>query len=229
MTVRVPSLLLATLLATACAGPQTVTPPSPSPAATTPTQTAAARRDTTAGPITWTIDTSSKATIRVRETLVRVQAPSDAVLTVSGATGTFTLNADGTFASGSKISVDMNTITSDERDRDSTIKRSPLEVSRFPRAELAPTRASGLTLPLAASGDLTFTLTGDMTIHGVTKTVTFDVKATRTGTRLVATATANPAWTFGDFGMRVPTSFNVVSLVDEIRLEFSLVANETVR
>ena len=47
-----------------------------------------------------------------------------------------------------------------------------------------------------------------------------------TGIELTATAIANPSWKFGDFGMRPPTSFSVLSIVDEIRMEFELVANE---
>jgi len=56
--------------------------------------------------------------------------------------------------------------------------------------------------------------------------VTFAVVANRTGSKLTATATADPSWKFGDFGMSLPVSNSVLSVVDEIRLEFSLVANE---
>jgi polyisoprenoid-binding protein YceI len=64
-----------------------------------------------------------------------------------------------------------------------------------------------------------------MTIHGTTKDVTFDVSAKRDGANLTATATANPAWKFADFGMRAPSvPFRVVSVVDEIRLAIEIVA-----
>jgi polyisoprenoid-binding protein YceI len=216
--------VIALLLVSACGG-------AASPATTaTPTATASATTAATTAPqanaITWTVDAASKANVRVREQLVRLPAPNDAIITITGAQGTFTLNPDGTFASGSKISVDMTTITTDDRQRTDSIRRDPLEVTRFPTSELVPTKTSGLTLPLARSGDFTFQLTGDLTLHGVTKTVTFDVKATRSDGKLTATATANPSWKFGDFGMQPPTSFSVLSIVDEIRMEFELVANE---
>ncbi|HEV8228430.1 MAG TPA: YceI family protein [Candidatus Limnocylindria bacterium] len=210
-----------------CGGATTVAPTqSPTPSPTPSASPSASLAPAGSGAITFTVDAASKATVRVREQLARVPAPSDAVLTIGGATGTFTLNSDGTFASGSKISVDMNTIASDDRQRDDTIKRDPLEVRAFPRAEFVPRAIGGLALPVATSGDLSFTLAGDMTIHGTTKAVTFDVKATRTGTKLTATATANPTWKFADFGMRPPSSFLVLSIVDEIKLEFALVASE---
>ncbi len=231
VTVPAPSRIaaLAFLLLSACGGAAS---PAPSAAvqsdvpAATPTATAAATTAPQANTITWTIDAASKATVRVREQLARIPAPSDALITITGAQGSFTLNPDGTFATGSKISVDMTTVTTDDRQRTDTIRRDPLEVTRFRTSELVPQKASGLTLPLPTSGDLTFQLTGDLTLHGVTKSVTFDVKATRSGGRLTATATAAPSWKFGDFGMRPPSSFSVLSIVDEIRMEFALVANE---
>jgi polyisoprenoid-binding protein YceI len=220
---------VALLLLSACGGAAI---PSPAPAVqtdpptATPTPTAAVTSVPQANAITWTVDAASRATIRVREQLVRLPAPNDAIITIAGAQGSFTLNPDGTFAMGSKISVDMNTITTDDRQRTDSIRRDPLEVTRFRTSELVPKTATGLTLPLARSGDFTFQLTGDLTLHGVTKSVTFDVKAMRTNGTLTATATANPSWKFGDFGMRPPSSFSVVSIIDEIRMEFTLVANE---
>ena len=50
----------------------------------------------------------------------------------------------------------------------------------------------------------------------VTKEVTFDVTAKRDGSDLTATATANPSWKFGDFGMTAPSvPFRVLSVTDE--------------
>ena len=186
--------LLAVLFVAACGGAAT---PSTAPA---PTATAPG----TAGPVaqgTWSVGDTSKATVRVREQLVGVSAPSDAVLVATGATGSFTLNVDGTFTSDSKISFDLTTLTSDQRDRDRFIKMDTLR------------------------GDFTLTLSGKMTIHGTTKEVTFDVLGKRDGANLTATATANPTWKFADFGMTAPSvPFRVVSLVDEIKVVVDLVA-----
>ncbi len=215
---RVAALALLLLLQTACGGAAS---PSPSPAVVTnaPTASPTATAVTTSAPqanaITWTVDASSKATIKVREQLVRLPSPIDALITITGAQGSFTLNSDGTFA-----------VTTDDRQRTDSIRRDPLEVTRFRTSELVPKTTTGLTLPLPSSGEFTFKLTGDLTLHGVTKSVTFDVRATRGDGKLIATATANPSWKFGDFGMQPPTSFSVLSIVDEIRMEFALVANE---
>src|SRR6266566_4508319 len=100
-----------------------------------------------------------------------------------------------------------------------------VQVRQFPTAEFVPTKTSGLTVPLATSGTFTFTLTGNMTIKGKTKEVTFDVTAKRDGSDLTATATASPSWKFGDFGMTAPSvPFRVLSVTDEIRAAIDIVA-----
>jgi polyisoprenoid-binding protein YceI len=210
--------VVAFALVVACGG---AAAPSAPPSA--PPATSSATASATAG--SWTVSDRSKATVRVREQLVGVNAPSDAVLVATGAKGSFAMNNDGTFASSSNISFDLNTLTSDQSQRDSSVKRDPLQVTRFPTAEFVPTKTTGLTLPLPASGDFTFTLQGKMTIHGTAKDVTFDVVAKRSANELTATATANPTWKFGDFGMSPPSSpLRVISVTDEIKLVVDLVA-----
>jgi polyisoprenoid-binding protein YceI len=223
---RVAAVALLIVAVSACGG---VAAPSPSAPVVTSGPTASPATATTApqaNAITWNVDPSSKAKVKVREQLVRLPSPIDALIDIGGAQGAFTLNPDGTFSSNSKISVDMTTVTTDDRQRTESIRRDPLEVTRFRTAELVPKTTIGLSLPLPSSGEFTFKLIGDLTLHGVTKTVTFDVRATRADGKLTATATASPSWKFGDFGMQPPTSFSVLSIVDEIRMEFALVANE---
>ena len=236
MTLRHPSriavpLATASLLLAACGGAAVAPSATPAPTAVvatataTPTAAANATSVTTVTTGTWTISDTSKATVRVREQLVGVNLPSDAVLVATGATGMFVLKDDGTFSSESKITFDLTTLASDQRDRDNFVKMDTLQTRQFPKAEFVPTKTSGLTLPMPTSGEFTFKLTGQMTIRGKTKEVTFDVAAKRSGNDLTATATAAPTWKFGDFGMTAPSvPFRVVSVVDEIRVVVDLVA-----
>jgi polyisoprenoid-binding protein YceI len=224
MTARARSIAAAVgaaILVAACGSPATLSIPSVSPTPTATTTLAG----TVATSATWTVTDKSKATIRVREQLVGVSLPSDAVLTATGAKGSFAPNSDGTFTSESKITFDLTTLASDEPNRDNFVKNNTLGVRTIPTAEFVPTKTSGLTAPLPTSGTFTFTLTGNMTIKGTTKEVTFDVTAKRDGSDLTATATANPTWKFGDFGMTAPSvPLRVLSVTDEIRAAIDIVA-----
>jgi hypothetical protein len=203
------ALATAAFLLAACGGAPASTTTSPSAAATTAAPVPSPSATTDATP-TWTVAGTSKATVRVREQLVGVSAPSDAVLVASGGTGTFAVRDDGTFSPDSKITFDLTTLTSDQSNRDSFVKRDTLQTAQFPKAEFVPTKATALVRPIPTSGDFTFK-------------VTFDVSATRTGNDLAATATANPGWKFGDFGMTAPSvPFRVVSVIDEIRVVVDL-------
>jgi polyisoprenoid-binding protein YceI len=223
MRARILSRLLITggLVLAACGG------------TTAPAATSAAAVATTAAPATsapataleWTVSDRSKVTVKVREQLANVNFPSDAVLVATGAKGAFQANADGTFAPGSQITFDVTSLTSDSSQRDSFVKQSVLATRQYPTATFVPVRATGLTLPLAASAKVSFTLAGTLTIHGTTKDVTFDVDATRNGGELTATATLKPTVKFGDFGMPQPAApGRVLSVVDEIRMTVELVA-----
>ena len=229
---RIVPILFAALLIGACGGSAALETATPAPtaaatqAASTPVTSAAATTSTSnVAASTWTIGSASKAVVSVREQLVGVSLPSDAVLTATGGAGTFSLKTDGSFSNDSKITFDLTTLSSDSRDRDNFVKQDTLNTRQFPKAEFVPTKTTGLTLPLASTGAFTFTLTGNLTIHGKTKEVTFNVVAKRNGADLTATATLAPTIKFGDFGMSAPSvPFRVVSVVDEIRIVVELVA-----
>ena len=217
-----------TVLLAACGGaaaPSATAAPTAAATTSAPPSASATTNSTTLTTGIWTVSSTSKATVRVREQLVGVNLPSDAVLVATGATGTFVLQDDGTFSPDSKITFDVTTLASDQRDRDNFVKMDTLQTRQFPTATFVPTKTSGLVLPLPASGDFTFKLTGQITIHGKTKDVTFDATAHRSGNELTATTTASPTWKFADFGMTAPSvPFRVVSVVDEIRLVVDIVA-----
>jgi polyisoprenoid-binding protein YceI len=219
------ALTIVALVVAACGGAASVAvDPTATPVSAAGTATPAATTAAAAG-AGWTVSDKSKATVRVHEQLVGVNLPSDAVLTATGAKGSFSLNADGTFSSDSKVTFDLTTLSSDQQNRDNFVKQDTLGTRQFPTATFVPTKVTGLALPLPSSGDFTFTLTGTLTIRGKGKQVTFDLKATRNGGDLTATATANPTLKFEDFGMSAPSvPLRVVSVTDEIRLVIDIVA-----
>ena len=125
------------------------------------------------------VDSSaSQASYHAREQLVGKTLPSDAVGTSKSVSGSLVLGADGSvLADQSKISVDLTKLQSDESRRDNFIKNDTLQTSRFPMATFAPNAVQGLPTPLPTSGQATFQLSGDLTVHGVTQPVTWQVTA----------------------------------------------------
>lgn len=208
---------------TSQATPATATTPAPSPE---PSGTTAAPASPTVGGESSTTGTvrlvlvpeESEARYRVREQLANQSLPNDAVGTTKDASGTIVLAPDGRIVSEeSRFEVDLRSLRSDQTRRDNFIQQNTLETSRFPTAVFEPREASGLPWPLPESGEFTFQLTGDLTVHGVTRPVTWDVTARIEGDRLVGTAVTQV--TFQDFGMEQPRVAVVLSVEETIQLE----------
>ena len=160
----------------------------------------------------------SEARYRVREQLAALQFPSDAVGRTKAISGTVAFAGDGSIiSSASKLTVDLRTLRSDQERRDNFIRMNTLEVSRYPTAELVPREARGLPWPLPTSGEATFQLVGDLTIHGTTRPVTWEVMAKFDGNQVTGTATTS--FKFEDFNMQVPRVAVVLSVENNIRLE----------
>ena len=122
----------------------------------------------------------------------------------------------------SKISVDLSKLQSDESRRDNFIKGNTLQTSRYPMATFVPTAVQGLPSPLPTSGQVTFQLLGDLTVHGVTKPVTWQVTAQFGDSTVTGDATS--AINITEFGMSPPKAGPVLSIEDGLTLELAFTA-----
>jgi polyisoprenoid-binding protein YceI len=224
MPSRIAPVLVATASLVSCAAPvaspSTPTATSSPPAISTPSATAlpvGAHRFAI-------VPERSLATTRVREQVASVPAPGDAILTTRAFSGTVVLLPDGSFASGSALSVDLDTLKSDESLRDEWIKFNTLNTRIYPRAEFTLERVSGVPMPIAEQGEWAATLEGTMKIHGIERRLSWPVQVTRSSGEIrVQGATA---FKFGDYGMAVPANRLILSVVDDVRLEIDLVARD---
>jgi polyisoprenoid-binding protein YceI len=133
----------------------------------------------TTGDGSWTVTDDSVVGYRVQEVLFGQSA--DAVGRTSAITGTMTL--DGATVTDASFVVDMTTVTSDESRRDAQFDGRIMETSVYPTAMFTLTQPIDLgTLP-DANTDVTATATGELTLHGVTKTGTFDIQGRYSGSR----------------------------------------------
>lgn len=157
---------------------------------------------------------------RVREQLVGLDLPNDAVGATSEISGGIAFDASGKLVpSSSKFVVNVGTLKSDKDRRDGYVRGRILETSEFPTVELAPTALQGLTLPTPTSGSKTFQVVGNLTVHGVTKPTTWTVDAKFDGGRV--TGTAATTFLFSDFGLTQPRVPVVLSVADSIKLEYT--------
>jgi polyisoprenoid-binding protein YceI len=171
----------------------------------------------TAGAHLEIIDGSSSATYRVTEQFVGINFPNDAEGTSSTVAGTLGIAADGSVTPGSKLSVDLRNLKSDQEQRDGFIKKNTFETDKFPMADFVPTKITGIPAMIPFQGQTGFELVGNMTIHGVTKEVTFQGIATfgRDGT---IAGRAKTTFTFGTFGLTKPMIGRLMSVDDKIDL-----------
>jgi polyisoprenoid-binding protein YceI len=206
---------------TAVARPTQV-PPTTAPAGAQPT--VAAGSIATHDAVKLVLDpSSSEAKYHARETLVGRTLPSAAVGTSKGVSGTIVLGIDGSVrADQSEIKVDLTRLQSDESRRDNWIKNDTIQTRRFPNATFVPRETQGLAAPLPTSGEATFQLVGDLTVHGVTKPATWQVTAQFLDNSVKGNATTNVKIT--DFAMTPPRVGPVLSIEDALTLELAFTA-----
>jgi len=163
--------------------------------------------------------TGNQARFIVREHLMIMDAPNDAIGVTRAISGGITLTADGRIdPAASKIVVDLSTLTSDKENRDTWIKSHTLKTDSFPDAVFVPRQFAGIGGALPTSGTAAVKLVGDLTIHGVTRPVTWDVTLTAQGNDYTGSASTHIK--FEDFGMEQPRLMIVISVIDDVRLEY---------
>jgi len=199
--------------------------PSPSAAMSpSPVASAAAPGATSGNTVRLVLDASaSQASYHAREQLASKTLPSDAVGT-GPVSGSLALGPNGSVAADqSTLTVDLTQLKSDDSRRDNYIMNNTLETSRYPTATFVARSVQGLPTSLPTSGSATFQLLGDLTVHGMTKPVTWDVSAQFASTTVSGSATTSV--NLSDFGMTPPKVGPVLNVEDAMTLELAFTAN----
>jgi polyisoprenoid-binding protein YceI len=175
---------------------------------------------TAAGRVTFVVAADgNEARYRVKEQLVGVDLPGDAVGKTSKIEGAIVVEDNGSIVKeGSKFTIDLTTLQSDQQMRDNYLRRTTLLTAEHPTAVFVPGSFKGLPSPLPTSGEVKFQLVGDLTIRGVTKPVSWEVTATPSGGDISGKATTS--FTFAEFQLEQPRVRRVLSVEDQIRLEY---------
>ena len=169
----------------------------------------------------WTVGAGSVAGYRVREQLANLPAESDAVGRTEDVSGSITVAADGDAAklTAGTLTVDTTTIQSDESRRDNRLRNEGLQTDQYPTATFKVTQPVDVPAAALAGTATDITLVGDLTLHGVTKSVQIPAKAQLSDGKIqVAGSTTFP---LSDFGITPPNVGGfILSISDEGTLEF---------
>jgi polyisoprenoid-binding protein YceI len=164
----------------------------------------------------WVATDSSQVGYRVDEVLFGVNT------TAVGRTDQIqaTLTIDGTQVTAVVFTVDVASIKSDESRRDNQFKGRVMSADQFPTATFVLTQPIELGVTPTDGAEATTQATGDLTLRGVTNSVTFDVTA-KQGNGLIGVQGSIPVL-FNDYGIANPSNSGVTT-EDNGLVEFVLV------
>jgi polyisoprenoid-binding protein YceI len=170
----------------------------------------------------WIVGEGSVAGYRVREKLARLPAKSDAVGRTNDVTGAVVIEGEGDTLTVTAVdlTVDVTTLLSDSDRRDGQIKQRGLETAKFPTATFELTRPIAIPAEALTGSPVTVEATGDMTIHGVTRTVTIPIDAQLNADQIELVGSY--FFPMADFAIDPPSFAGIVEVDPDATLEFQL-------
>jgi polyisoprenoid-binding protein YceI len=189
---------------------------------TTPTSNTSTASSTTVAPVSsgvdgdWAIAAESEVGYRVNESINGFDTTANG--RTNSITGQFTIA--GTKATAGNWTVDMTTFKSDESRRDGQFKGRVMSVDQFPTSTFTVTQPIDFGAVPADGQTITASATGDLTLRGVTKSVTFDLQATFKNGRIGVLGQIPVV--FADYGIPNP-SIATIKTEDHGLLEFVLI------
>ncbi|MET0457685.1 MAG: YceI family protein, partial [Ilumatobacteraceae bacterium] len=172
--------------------------------------------DTTIGEFNDEDSTGTFVGFRIDEELSGIGSTT-AVGRTPDVSGSITI--DGTTLTAATFEADMTTITTNDGRRDDKVQGA-LETGEFPTATFVLTEPVELGDAAATGAAVDVQATGDLTVHGVTTTVTLPLQAQLVDGVVVVVGSIDI--TFADYGVSVPSSPIVVSAEDTGILELQL-------
>ncbi len=165
---------------------------------------------------TWNVGPGSQAGYRVQEVLLGQNAT--AVGRTSKIWGSLTIGA--TSVSTGSFTVDMASVVSDQSQRNAQFDGRIMDVNQYPTATLVLTAPILLgSLPTTGTTKQ-YTAQGSLTMHGVSKALTFTVTVERIGSEI--DVLADLSITFSDWKIANPSIGGFVTTADNGTLEVLL-------
>jgi polyisoprenoid-binding protein YceI len=169
---------------------------------------------------TWTVGSGSTVGYRVSEVLLGQSAT--AVGRSNSVTGHITIQ--GTTVSAATFSVPMATVVSDKSQRNAQFDGRIMDVSSYPTGTFTLTKPIALGALPAAGVIKSYSATGNLTLHGHVRSVTFTLNAERTATTIEVQGSIPVL--FSNWGISNPSIGGFVTTQDHGLLEFLLVSRK---
>ena len=122
------------------------------------------------------------------------------------------------------FTADISTLTSDRPRRDGAIRDRWLESGKYPMATFVATEVANLPADAALGEEVSFQVTGDMTIRTVTKPITWAMTARIDDTTLSGTATT--FLLMRDYGFEPPDIAGMLKVTDGVTVTVAFAAEE---
>ena len=168
------------------------------------------------------ISEKSKARFEIYEVLRG--SPFTVVGSTTNVTGTISFTPEGPKVS--EIKINARALKTESEGRDRAINRFILKTDDVANEFIVftPEAITGLPAEPKALESYTFKVEGNLTIAGVTKTVSFDTQARQTEDGSIE-GNAKTTINYKDFGLKIPEVSFVAEVADEVNLYFDFVAN----
>jgi polyisoprenoid-binding protein YceI len=165
---------------------------------------------------TWKVGSGSVVGYRVNETLFGQS--NTATGRTSSVTGSLTVA--GHTATAGSFTANLTTVASDKAQRDRQFQGRIMNTATYPTATFKLTQPIVLGSEPADGVTVTKQATGDLTLHGVTKSINFTVSIKKTGSTVAASGSVPIV--FADYHIGNPSYAGTVTTDDHGTLEFLL-------
>jgi polyisoprenoid-binding protein YceI len=166
--------------------------------------------------------TVKSGTVGYRVTEVLFGQTADAAGRTNAVTGDLTMN--GTTAEAASFTADLTTLKSDQTNRDNQVQGRIMNTAEFPNATFKLTSPITLASIPADLVTVKAKATGDLTLRGVTKSVTFDVTARRNGETIEVNGSIPITWS--DYSIPAPSG-GPAQVQDRGQIEFLITFKKT--
>lgn len=182
----------------------------------------------------WTIvpDSGSTAGFRITESFAGGLTDHEAVGRSEAVAGSFTI--DGTEVTAGEFTVDLNELefTDDPgipvANRVNALQNRGLQIAEFPEATFVLTQPIDLGATPEAGATIDAEATGELTLHGVTKEITFPVQAVLNGNTVEIGTNPDdlPEIVLADYEIEAPTGGPIAEVSDTGTFEFLITVTQ---